>query len=388
MCRKASGFESPLPHSTESTKVLVPKSPTKITTPKVPCGSIQDRALAPKDLPRPENGQLPLRQAGSQQPDRFPGEGGAAGGYMRSEAALQNFLLHCQAAKLKPSTIAWYESKLKPFVISYPNLPLKPEPIESFLASITGEPHTCHAYFRALRAFYNFICSRTHRSNPMDKVAAPRCPHKVMPTLEPAELMRVLFQSQPTDRDRAILTLLIDTGARAAEVATLRWQDVKTDTIYVQGKVGQREIPISDETKRLMSSIRQPGDDYVFMSNRGPLTRHGIYRIVRRYFTMAGISGPKLGPHRLRHTFGKNYLVAGGDVRSLQLIMGHSHITSTERYSSLALENTIAKHHKFTPLHMAHQAAQESMFKEETINEATEIIRSNHHGSSDRSSRT
>lgn len=383
MCRKACGFESHLPHSAQSTaesaEVLVPKYPAKIASTKVLCGSIQDRALASEGLPQPESGQLSQGQAGSQQSIRSLGKGGAAGGYMRSEAALHNFLLHCQAENLKLSTITWYESKLKPFVISYPNLPLKPEPIESFLASIKGEPHTRHAYFRALRAFYNFIRSRSHRSNPMDKVAAPRCPRKVMPTIEPAELMRLLFQSQPSDRDRAILTLLIDTGARAAEVATLRWQDVKTDTIYVMGKSGQREIPISDETKRLMSSIRQPGDDYVFMGNRGHLTRYGIYRIVRQHFEMVGISGPKLGPHRLRHTFGKTYLVAGGDTRSLQLIMGHANITTTEQYSSLALENTIAKHHKFTPLLMAHAAAQESMFKEETLKEAEELLNHTNH---------
>jgi integrase/recombinase XerD len=368
MCRKAWGFESPLPQSSVTTKS------SNTSSIDLQCAKLS-AGLASKGLPRAESGHLLQRQVGSQQLKRFSGEGGAGGGYMRSEVALQNFLLHCRAENLKASTISWYESKLKPFVISYPNLPLKPEPIESFLASIRGEPHTRHAYFRALRAFYNFIRSRSHRSNPMDKVAAPRRPRKVMPTLEPAEIMRLLFQSQPSDRDKTILTLLIDTGARAAEVATLRWQDVKTDTICVIGKSGQREIPISDETKRLMSSIRQPGDNYVFMGNRGPLTRHGIYRIVRRYLEMAGISGPKLGPHRLRHTFGKTYLVAGGDTRSLQLIMGHANIATTEQYSSLALEDTIAKHHKFTPLQVAHAAAQESMFKEETLKEAENIVK-------------
>jgi len=88
----------------------------------------------------------------------------------------------------------------------------------------------------------------------------------------------------------------------------------------------------------------------------------------------AGISGPKLGPHRIRHTFGRTYLVSGGDVRSLQTIMGHTNITTTERYSSLTLKNTIPKHHKFTPLRAAHAAAQESLFSPRVIKEAEEII--------------
>ena len=372
MCRKAWGFESPLPQATEPTKVLLPKSASNHIRVCPERASIRG-ALASGGFSQGGLDQLSQGQVGSEL-SSVTREGGAVG-YMRSEAALRNFLLHCQAENLKPATIAWYESKLAPFIKTYPNLPLKPELIESFLATIKGEPQTRHAYFRAFRAFYNFVRSRSHKSNPMDKVTAPRCPHKVMPTLEPAELMRVLFQSKISDRDRAILTLLIDTGARADEVATLRWQDVKTDTICVNGKTGQREIPISEETKRLMAGIRKPGDDYVFMGDRGHLTRSGIYRIVRHYFAMAGISGPKLGPHRLRHTFGKTYLVAGGDVRSLQLIMGHANIATTERYSALALENTIAKHHKFTPLLVAHQAAQESMFTEETLKEAEEIIK-------------
>jgi len=296
---------------------------------------------------------------------------------MQTNVALSNFLSHCHAQNLKSTTITWYESKLCPFVAAYPKLPLKPEPIERFLANIGASPYTRHAYFRALRAFYNFVTSRIHKPNPMDNVSAPHCPKRVMPTLEPLELMRLLSDSTTNVRDRALLTLLIDTGARADEVATLRWQNVKSNTIIVMGKSGEREVPISEETKRLLTKLMRPGADYVFTGERGPLTRYGIYHLVRRHLTKAGISGPKLGPHRLRHTFGKTYLVAGGDVRSLQKIMGHANITTTEQYSSLALEDTIKKHHLFTPLHVAHAAAQESLFKEETLKEAEEIVKAN-----------
>jgi len=292
---------------------------------------------------------------------------------MQTQVALERFLLHCRSQNLRPSTLAWYRQKLTPFTASYPKLPLKPEPIEAFLGSIGGSPSTRHAYYRSLKAFYGFISRRTRYSNPMTKVASPRRPAIIMPTLEPVQLMQLL-NSAADARDRALLTLLIDTGIRATELVSLRWQDVKTNTILVTGKSGQREIPLSEETKRLLISIRDPAQAHVFVGQKGPLARTGIYRIVRRYMKQAGISGPKLGPHRLRHSFGKTYLVSGGDVRSLQTIMGHRDITTTQQYASLTLDDTIVKHSKFTPLRAAHAAAQHILFTREALEEAEEII--------------
>jgi len=77
--------------------------------------------------------------------------------YMQTDVAIKNFLAHCHAQNLKPNSITWYQNKLCPFAAAYPKLPLKPEPIESFLASVGGSPYTRHAYYRALRAFYKKV---------------------------------------------------------------------------------------------------------------------------------------------------------------------------------------------------------------------------------------
>ncbi|GAG64759.1 unnamed protein product [marine sediment metagenome] len=157
-----------------------------------------------------------------------------------------------------------------------------------------------------------------------------------MATLEPDEEMRLL-NSASTLRDRAILTLFIDSGIRSSELAELRRQDIKAETVRVHGKTGEREVPISDETRRLLLSViaEDSKDEYVFHSHKGLLTRNGVYRIVFGHMRKAGIKGPKLGPHRIRHAFGKTYLVSGGDVRSLQEIMGHASITTTQKYATL-----------------------------------------------------
>lgn len=198
-------------------------------------------------------------------------------------------------------------------------------------------------------------------------------------------MMQLLLASSSSSlRDNALLTLLIDTGMRTSEAAGLRKQDIKTDTVTVRGKTGEREIPISEETRRLLLALITDKAEYIFNGHKGPLGRHGIYRIVHACMEKAGIYGPKLGGHRLRHAFGKGYLVSGGDLRSLQQIMGHANITTTEKYAALTLDDTIKKHHQFSPLRLTHAAAQESFFsKPEVLREAEEILKGSSKGKHD-----
>jgi len=281
---------------------------------------------------------------------------------MRTELALQEFLASRTAANLSPATISWYKDRLLPFARSCPTLPRRPEPVEYFLATIQGSPETKFDVYRALKTFFKFMSSRRRLPNPMDAVQSPRHLKTLMPTLEIGELMRLLHSAE-SPRDRAIITLLVDCGARAGEVCSLLKHNIKQETIIVHGKVGWREVPISEETRRLLLQFAALSpDDHVFHGHKGPITRHLIYAIVRRALERAGIKGPKLGPHRLRHAFGKNFLVQGGDLRSLQEIMGHADIKTTEKYATLNLTDIIKKHRKFSPLRAAHAAAQESLF--------------------------
>lgn len=296
---------------------------------------------------------------------------------MKTLAAIDDFLQSRHARHLSPITIDWYDQKLGTFAARFRKLPLKPEPLEKFLADISGEPETKHAYYRALKALYCFVCKRHRWSNPMQLIDAPSCPKKVMPTLEAEDEMRLLNSASDL-RARAILTLFVDSGIRTGELAGLRKQDIKVYTVTVRGKTGEREVPISEETRRLLLAlIAQDNKDgeYVFYGHKGVLSRHGMYRIVRTHMEKAGITGPKLGGHRIRHAFGKGYLVNGGDIRSLQQIMGHANITTTQKYASLNLNDVITKHNTFTPLRAAHAAAQESFFDTaKAIKEAEDIV--------------
>jgi len=293
---------------------------------------------------------------------------------VKTELAIREFLDSRISANLSPATISWYKDRLYPLTKSCPDLPRRPEPIERFLATIQGSPETKYDVYRALKTFFKFMCSRRKLPNPMDDIRSPRRPRTLMPTLEVGELINLLHSCE-SPRDRAVITLLVDCGVRAGEVCSLLKHNIKQETIIVHGKVGWREVPVSEETKRLLLQVAAlSSDDYVFHGQKGLMTRHLIYAIVRRALEKAGIKGPKLGPHRLRHAFGKNFLVQGGDLRSLQEIMGHADIETTQKYASLNLTDIVKKHQKFSPLKAAHDAAQESLFATEAMKEAEQIL--------------
>lgn len=267
---------------------------------------------------------------------------------MKTAEAGRRFMTERKLRGLSPRTLENYQATMTRLERAYPKLPFNPDDIQAFIVERGGTPETQHQEWRNLRAFYNFLHKRYGYKNPMNLVSPPKVLPKVMPTLEALEISLLpLFIDNP--RDRALVVLFLDTGIRATEAVDLQRKDIKQDYILVKGKVGQRAVPISEITGRLLLNLSVYDDGYVFHGNKGKLTRSGARSIVKKYLLKIGVTGPKLGPHRLRHTFGRHYLVNGGDIRSLQLILGHSNIKTTEKYASLAINDVITKHHKFTP---------------------------------------
>ena len=255
---------------------------------------------------------------------------------MRTEVALQGFLNTCRARGLRPRTVAWYGVLLRRFNHACPELPTEPGEIERFLGDLQGSDETRHGYYRALRAFYGWASKRLKVKNAMKKLSPPRRQKKRPRTLTLAEL-GWLLAAPLGERDRALVNLFIDTGIREGEAVGMSTDDIGDETIVVEGKTGQREVPISEETRRQLLEIAVDG--YIFTGRSGPLTASGAYQAVVRAMTLAGISGKKLGPHTLRHTFGRQYVVASGDLVSLQRILGHSQISTTRIYADLDLRD-------------------------------------------------
>lgn len=300
------------------------------------------------------------------------------------DQAIQEFLT--SRGGLRPKTQREYRKHLALFRQSFPcDLPEKPQPIQIWLNGIRRQrgdqaltPETIHARFRTIRALYRQI-HQWHPEvvNPMPLVRPPLLKAKAMRTFTEQELLRI-FTLPLSLKDRAVVTLFLDTGIRAQECASLIWDDVYPDYITVSGKTGERDVPISETTSRLLQRVKAEGgrDHYVFWGKRGPLTYEGIYKTVRRICRQAGIDGRRTSPHTFRHTFGTEYAsMPGADPKVLQDILGHRDFKTTLRYIHNNRKRKIDNHHRCSPLRLLPGAAQGNLFDtDQAVKEAEAII--------------
>lgn len=282
---------------------------------------------------------------------------------MNARAAIAEYLGSCRARNLAPRTITWYGFLLGKFNGEFTDLPADPAAVERFLGGVAGGDETRHGYYRALRAFYRWAVERHQVADPMNRIAAPRRRKKTRQYLSTEET-GWLLATPMEPRDRALVILLLDTGIRIGEALNLVAADILGDVLLVDGKTGQREVPVSPEAREQLLQLADRGP--IFRGMKGKMTASGAYRVVRNALARAGITTRKRGPHVLRHTFGRLYILAGGDLVSLQRILGHSNIKTTEIYAELDLRDITAQHHRFSPLKTALAGAQAGLWKEPT----------------------
>ncbi|GAH95788.1 unnamed protein product, partial [marine sediment metagenome] len=270
---------------------------------------------------------------------------------MLTEHAIQEFLI--SRGGLRPKTQREYRKHLAMFQRAFPELPEIPQPIQAWLNGFQNlTPETVHARFRTARAFYRQIhLWHPDIPNPMPLVRPPRLQPKAMRTFTEQELYRI-FTLPLSLSTRAMVTLLLDTGIRAQECASLIWEDVRPDYIIVNGKTGERDVPIHEITSRLLYTLKAQSNHnrYVFQGKRGPLTYEGIYKAIRRICHQANMDGRRCSPHTFRHTFGTEYASSKGcDPKALQDIMGHRDFKTTLRYIHNNRKRLIDNHQLCTP---------------------------------------
>lgn len=263
------------------------------------------------------------------------GAGGAVsfGGYLAA------YLIAGRARGLSPRTLELYRYVLGRFAGNYPVIPEGPEPIEVFLGAQGPSPFTRLTHFKVLRAFLRWVSGRYGLPNPMAKVSRPVVRPKPMRTLSLEELGRLFRATEGGSRERALVMVLIDTGMRVGEAWGLAPEDLQGDTLRVRGKAGERDVPVSPATVEALREHLPWG-----------VTVRWLRAMVTGAMARGGITGARACPHTLRHSFARQYLMAGGDVFSLQRILGHRDLATTQRYLALADGDVIAQHRRFTPL--------------------------------------
>jgi len=205
----------------------------------------------------------------------------------------------------------------------------------------------------AIKSFFNFLIFENIRTDsPADLIEGPKLGRKLPVTLNLTEIEKILsgieLNHPQGHRNRAIIETLYGSGLRVSELVNLTLSNIffEEDIIRVTGKGNkQRLVPLGNYSKkfiqiykdeiRILKKIKKKDNDILFLNRNGQkITRAMIFNIIRESAIKAGIK-KKISPHTFRHSFATHLLENGADLRSIQLLMGHESIITTEIYTHL-----------------------------------------------------
>ena len=288
---------------------------------------------------------------------------------------LKEFLSYLRLNRnLSPHTLRAYDSDLSQYLefltghLSKPASTIDPRQIDpqavrAFLDSLHRRGSSRASVARrvsALRAFGRWLVREGHiDSDPATLVGAPKVEQKLPTHLDMQEVVGMIESADTSTplgrRDRAILELFYASGLRLSELVALDLQDVNLSgrIARVTGKGGkERIVPFNNSTAKAIKAYlkdRESAADALFLNYRGGrLSTRGVDRIVRRY---AREAATRLGvsPHALRHSFATHLLQAGADLRAIQELLGHSRLSTTQRYTHLDATSLLAQYKKAHP---------------------------------------
>ena len=220
-------------------------------------------------------------------------------------------------------------------------------------------------YISTLRHFYRHLLLRGRIfSDPTLKISMPVKPSRLPKVLSESDV-EALLAAPPTEsvlglRDRGMLETLYATGLRVSELVGLKLHEVNFDmgVVRVFGKGSkERLVPLGEQAidwlRTYLASSRpallngRQSDDLFVTARGGGMTRQAFWQLIKRYASAAGIAPARLSPHVLRHAFATHLLNHGADLRVVQLLLGHSDISTTQIYTHVARE-------RLKSLHAAH----------------------------------
>jgi integrase/recombinase XerD len=299
----------------------------------------------------------------------------------RYESLVLDFLAHLEFERgLSRNTLAAYRTDLLQFgrFLSERGrdaTDAEPGDLSDFLADLaTGDGNgrapcstaTVHRKAACLRSFYRHLRrEEAIDDDPAARIETPRRGKKLPEVLSYGDVQRLLAQPRGDDpaaiRDRALLELMYASGLRASETISLDVSDVDLEhgLVRARGKGSkERLVPVGGKAIAAVRVylrggrprlLRSADERKLFLNFRGgPLTRQGLYKIVLRHAEAAGLSD-RMSPHTLRHSFATHLLSGGCDLRSVQEMLGHADLSTTQLYTHLSGEELKEAYFKAHP---------------------------------------
>jgi integrase/recombinase XerD len=272
-----------------------------------------------------------------------------------AENPVEDFIYYLQAERgLSVNTVESYKSDVLSFLENTKRniKDINREDIKNYLHSLHSSSFSSATVARktsSLRMFFLFhIGEGLIEGNPMNNIQSPRMEKKLPKFLSTDEITK-LIESVNGDfkysiRDKAILELLYGCGLRVSELLNIRREDIflKEDFIRVKGKGGkERIIPLGDKAKKALikyiteerPTLDKKNSTFLFLTRRGnKLSRMGLWKRFQQYLAKSGIT-KSCTPHTLRHSFATHLLQRGASLRTVQLLLGHSDISTTQIYT-------------------------------------------------------
>jgi integrase/recombinase XerD len=217
----------------------------------------------------------------------------------------------------------------------------------------------------AIRGLFRFLVAERHfKHDPTENLENPKLWTTLPKSMQPEEVNALLRAPDLTTpeglRDAAMLELLYATGLRVSELINVKIEDLVMDAGFLRtiGKGSkERIVPFGDSARDSIvryvevgrSSFDKYADPYLFLSSRGrPMTRQSFWMKITKYARLAGISG-HISPHVLRHSFATHLLENGADLRSVQMMLGHSDISTTQIYTHVSRARLQKLYEEFHP---------------------------------------
>lgn len=287
----------------------------------------------------------------------------------KEDSNLRSFLNYLLVDKgLSNNTVKAYEADISSFFQWLDNEDLKYKNLQedhinqyiSFLFQRKMRSSSVNRKISSIKSFYIFLVKRNFvKNSPLNDLVTPKQEKYLPESMSEAEVDKLLnspdVSNKIENRDKAMIEMLYATGMRISELVNLKMTDVdmKRCVVKVFGKGSkERLVPFGetalDSLRSYLNEREQSSSKEIFLSNRGKkMTRVAFWQRVKVYLIRENLKN-SISPHTLRHAFATHLLNRGADLRSVQLLLGHSDLSTTQIYTHIAkqrLSDVLKKHH-------------------------------------------